>query len=235
MSVQPPRYQPLQEQLGYQFTRLDGLVQALTHRSHSAGHNERLEFLGDSVLNCVVSVILYNRHPQEDEGRLSRMRSHLVRQDCLARLGEKLELSPLLRLGEGEIKSGGASRPSILADAVEAIIGAILMDGGFDAADRVIRSLIEPLLDDMPVQALGKDAKTRLQEFLQAARLPLPAYQVVVEGGTAQSTHFEVRCDVAPLQLSAIGTGTSRRMAEQAAAEHLFEHIPPHLLKKHTS
>ena len=225
----------LESQLGYVFKDPSLLSQALTHRSFSAGHNERLEFLGDSVLNCVVSIILYTRFPAHDEGKLSRIRSHLVRQDCLARLGEKLFLSSLMKLGEGELKSGGALRPSMLADAVEAILGAVLLDSDFDHASRVTRELIEPLLDEIPEHALGKDPKTRLQEILQGAYLPLPVYEVLVEGGTSQSPLFEVSCQVGSLSLAETGKGASRRLAEQEAAERLFEKIPVSILKKRTA
>ena len=222
----------LQQTLQFEFADHALLQQALTHRSFSSMHNERLEFLGDSVLNCVVSQILYKRFPNDDEGKLSRIRSHLVRQDCLAKLGEKLALSSLLRLGEGEVKSGGALRPSILADTVEAIIGAISIDAGFEKAAQITRELIEPLLDEIPSQSLGKDAKTRLQEVMQAAHMPLPAYKVLVEGGTAHSPVFEVLCDIPSLKLSQTGQGSSRRAAEQEAAERLFERLPSFILKK---
>jgi ribonuclease-3 len=172
-----------------------------------------------------VSTLLYGRLPNEDEGKLSRVRSHLVRQDCLAKVGERLNLSSLLKMGEGEHRNGGCQRPSILADAVEALIGAILLDSDFATAERVVVQLIEPVLAEVSFDDLGKDAKTRLQELLQAVRLSLPNYQVTVEGGTAHQPVFTVRCDVTELGLVADGSASSRKSAEQIAAEQILSYI----------
>ncbi len=204
--------------LGYAFTDVSLLRQALTHRSHSSPHNERLEFLGDSVLNLAVARLLYARFPQAPEGTLSRLRANLVNQQTLSALAVRLGLGELLRLGEGEVKSGGAQRPSILADALEAIFGAIYLDGGFDPAERVIRHLFEPFLERLDLETLGKDSKTQLQEFLQGRRLALPQYTVVATHGRAHEQHFVVECRVEELGIRCLGEGPSRRKAEQDAA-----------------
>lgn len=209
----------LRQALGHVFAD-EGLFQtALTHRSHSAQHNERLEFIGDSVLNCAVAVHLYRRFPLLPEGDLSRLRAHLVCQDSLLKLAQSLGLGDLLRLGEGELRSGGQQRPSILADALEAIIGAIYLDAGFDAAAAVIEHLYSDLFDALlPAQTL-KDAKTRLQEWLQSRKKPLPRYTVQETTGAAHDQRFQVSCELDTLGVRTLGTGTSRRLAEQAAAD----------------
>ena len=161
----------LQSRLGYTFQDAGLLQQALTHRSHSSTHNERLEFLGDSILNCVVASVLYERFASIDEGDLSRLRANLVKQQSLYEIAQKLELSQFLRLGEGELKSGGFRRPSILADTLEALLGAIFLDAGFNAARDVIRAFYIPILDSVDPSTLGKDAKTLLQEFLQSKKI----------------------------------------------------------------
>jgi len=211
-------HQLLQTRLGYTFRDAGLLQQALTHRSHSALHNERLEFLGDSILNCVVASILYERYRGLDEGDLSRLRANLVKQQALFEIAQKLDLSQFLRLGEGELKSGGFRRPSILADTLEALLGAIFLDAGFDSARDVIRAFYIPLLDTVDPGTLGKDAKTLLQEFLQAKRIALPTYNVVATHGAAHSQEFEVECLVPKLSVQVFGRGGSRRAAEQAAA-----------------
>ena len=211
-------HQVLQTRLGYTFRDAGLLQQALTHRSHSALHNERLEFLGDSILNCVVASILYERYRGLDEGDLSRLRANLVKQQALFEIAQKLDLSQFLRLGEGELKSGGFRRPSILADTLEALLGAIFLDAGFDSARDVIRAFYIPLLDTVDPGTLGKDAKTLLQEFLQAKRIALPTYNVVATHGAAHSQEFEVECLVPKLSVQVFGRGGSRRAAEQAAA-----------------
>ncbi len=211
-------HQLLQTRLGYTFRDPGLLQQALTHRSHSALHNERLEFLGDSILNCVVASILYERYRGLDEGDLSRLRANLVKQQALFEIAQKLDLSQFLRLGEGELKSGGFRRPSILADTLEALLGAIFLDAGFDSARDVIRAFYIPLLDTVDPGTLGKDAKTLLQEFLQAKRIALPTYNVVATHGAAHSQEFEVECLVPKLSVQVFGRGGSRRAAEQAAA-----------------
>lgn len=211
--------QLLQTRLGYTFQDAGLLQQALTHRSHSATHNERLEFLGDSVLNCVVASILYERFASIDEGDLSRLRANLVKQQSLFEIAQRLELSQFLRLGEGELKSGGFRRPSILADTLEALLGAIFLDSGFDAASRVIRAFYIPILDSVDPGTLGKDAKTLLQEFLQSKKIPLPTYNVIATHGAAHSQEFEIECLVPRLNIQVYGRGGSRRAGEQAAAK----------------
>src|SRR5690606_4546549 len=190
----PAKLAKLEAALGYRFNEPRLLTQAVTHRSHSAAHNERLEFLGDAVLNFVVASLLFDRFPKTDEGDLSRMRANLVRQATLADVANRLELSAYLQLGEGELKSGGFRRPSILADALEAVFGAVYMDGGFDPARKVIASLYESLLANVDPRSQGKDAKTLLQERLQALRLDLPTYSVIATHGAAHSQLFEVAC-----------------------------------------
>ncbi len=213
----------LQTRLGYTFQDAGLLQQALTHRSHSSLHNERLEFLGDSVLNCVVASILYERFGAIDEGDLSRLRANLVKQQSLYEIAQKLELSQFLRLGEGELKSGGFRRPSILADTLEALFGAILLDGGFDAAQAAILRVYTPELDRLDPSELAKDPKTRLQELLQGRRLPVPEYAIVSVKGEAHQQTFDVVCRVPTLGIEATGSGASRRSADQAAAADAYE------------
>lgn len=210
--------QRLQRVLGYTFNRTDLLVQALTHRSFGAVNNERLEFLGDSVLNCTVARALYDAFPELPEGSLSRLRANLVRQETLAEIAATLQLGEVLRLGEGELKSGGFRRPSILADALESLFGAIFLDAGFDEAQRVVRGLFDPLVSKIDPRASGKDAKTQLQEILQSRRLPLPEYRLVDTQGEAHDQSFTVECVLTKPPLSTRGVGKSRRAAEQAAA-----------------
>lgn len=209
----------LQTRLGHQFNDVALLQQALTHRSHSSSHNERLEFLGDSVLNFVVASLLYERYQSIDEGNLSRLRANLVKQQALFEIAQSLELSLFLRLGEGELKSGGFRRPSILADALEAVMGAIFLDAGFEAASGMIRSLYIPLLNTVDPETLGKDAKTLLQEYLQGRKIPLPQYNVIATHGAAHSQEFEIECLVPKLEIQVYGRGASRRAGEQAAAK----------------
>lgn len=215
----------LETALGYTYSNRALLEQALTHRSHSVNHNERMEFLGDAVLNFVVASLLFERFPTTDEGDLSRMRANLVRQATLADIANVLSLSEYLRLGEGELKSGGFRRPSILADAVEAIFGAIYMDGGFEPAKRVIAALYAGRLLNVDPRSQGKDAKTLLQEQLQALRLDLPIYTVVATHGAAHDQLFEVVCEVPQLEISVQAAGSSRRAAEQAAAQLAIERL----------
>jgi ribonuclease-3 len=215
--------QLLQKRLGHQFNNVALLQQALTHRSHSVSHNERLEFLGDSILNCVVASILFDTFEHIDEGDLSRVRANLVKQQSLFEIAQKMELSQFLRLGEGELKSGGFRRPSILADTLEALFGAIFLDAGFDAARKVIRSLYEPILESVDPTTLGKDAKTLLQEFLQSKKIALPQYNVVATHGAAHNQEFEIECLVPKLEIQVFGTGGSRRAGEQAAAKLALE------------
>ncbi len=213
----------LENRLDYHFGDQALLEQALTHRSHGARHNERLEFLGDSVLNFVVAAMLFERYAKLDEGDLSRLRANLVKQASLADIAQRLELSQYLRLGEGELKSGGFRRPSILADTVEAIFGAVFLDAGFDAARRVIVRQYQPVLASVDPKTLGKDAKTLLQEFLQGRKLALPLYTVVATHGAAHSQQFEVECAIPALDIKVMAPGASRRAAEQSAAKLALE------------
>jgi ribonuclease III len=216
----------LSKQLGYRFKDPSLLRIALTHRSHSSPHNERLEFLGDGVLNCIVAEELYQRFPQLSEGELSRARALIVRQQALFERAQTLDLGPLLLLGEGELRSGGAERPSILADTLEALIGAIHVDGDFAAARKVVQRLFEPVLAEAGASAvLGKDAKTQLQEYLQARHVPLPRYTIVGTQGEAHRQHFTVECAVAQLGVHCPGEGWSRRAAEQNAAAAAYRQI----------
>ncbi|HKB59662.1 MAG TPA: ribonuclease III [Gallionellaceae bacterium] len=211
--------------LGFEFSDARLLQRALTHRSYSQAHNERLEFLGDSVLNCVIAAHLYDAYPDMPEGALSRLRANLVNQQTLFKLARELELGGCLRLGEGERKSAGASRPSMLADALEAVFGAIYLDGGFDAAREVVLSLYVPLIARAGDQPHGKDAKTLLQECLQGRKLPLPQYSVMAVEGEAHAQVFRVECRVPALSVVTQGEGSSRRAAEQAAAETAYRKI----------
>lgn len=213
----------LATKLGHEFADKTLFRTALTHRSFGSPHNERLEFLGDSVLNCAIATLLFKRFPELPEGDLSRLRANLVRQDALHQLALGLELGALLRLGEGEMKSGGNQRPSILADAVEALIGAIYLDAGFEAAHRVIAVLYAPLLDELKPGQAQKDAKTRLQEWLQGRKKPLPRYQMLAASGAAHQQRFEVSCEIENPPLRTIGQGASRRIAEQVAAENALK------------
>jgi len=210
-------------QLGYSFKSPELLRQALTHRSYGGSNNERLEFLGDSVLNCVTATRLYHLYGKVAEGDLSRMRAHLVKEATLSDIAVTLKLGDYLLLGEGELKSGGFRRPSILADGVEAIIGAIYLDGGFSEAERVINALYEPLVKTLDPKTLGKDPKTLLQEYLQGRKIALPLYNVISISGEAHEQRFEVECVIPGLKVRTQGAGGSRRSAEQAAAQQALE------------
>ncbi len=222
----------LETRLGYKFSAQKLLQQALTHRSHSAPHNERLEFLGDSVLNCAIAHLLFERYTKLDEGDLSRLRSNLVKQQTLYEVAQRIELAQYLRLGEGELKSGGFRRPSILADTMEALFGAIFLDGGFDRARLTIAKLYHPILETVDPQTLGKDAKTLLQEYLQGRKIALPTYNVVATHGAAHNQEFEVECLIPKLEIRVTGAGASRRAAEQAAAKKALELAPKEAPKK---
>ncbi len=213
----------LTRQLGFDFRTGSLLSQALTHRSYSANNNERLEFLGDSVLNCVVANLLYERFPLLPEGDLSRLRAYLVKESSLSGIATSLGLGDHIRLGEGELKSGGWRRPSILADALEAIIGAVFLDAGFAAAEQMVRQLYAPLLDNLDPKSIGKDPKTLLQEYLQGRRIALPEYVLVATEGEAHCQVFRVECRIPALKVSAQGVGGSRRAAEQQAAELAYQ------------
>ena len=209
--------------IGYRFNRPELLARALTHRSYGAEHNERLEFLGDSVVNCAVALELYRKFPDLTEGELSRLRASLVSQPSLAAIAAASGLGGYLRLGEGELKSGGAKRPSMLADAVEAVIGAAFLDGGFAAAQSIVGRLFGEPLQKIDPRTSGKDAKTLLQELLQSRRMPLPRYSVVTIHGEAHEQLFEVECEIEPLAIRCRGTGASRRSAEQEAARAAYD------------
>lgn len=213
----------LQRDLGHRFQNQALLRQALTHRSASSQHYERLEFLGDNVLNLSVSHLLYQRMPDKQEGELSRIRAGLVCQANLAQIAERLHLEQLLVLGDGEARSGGARRPSILADAVEALIGALYLDAGYEEARSFVVKSVSPMLESGDPSALGKDAKTQLQEWLQGRGHPLPKYEVVATRGAAHEQVFEVVCSVSrPSPLQAKAEGLSRRAAEQLAAAEML-------------
>jgi ribonuclease-3 len=215
----------LEQALGHSFSDPSLLRTALTHRSHSSPHNERLEFLGDSILNGVIARQLYDRFPELPEGDLSRLRANLVRQDSLHQLALSLALGQSLRLGEGELKSGGSKRPSILADALEALFGAIWLDAGYDAASAAIVHLYRDMLTAIVPGQPIKDAKTRLQEYLQGRRLPLPKYSLIATEGEAHVQQFRIACEIGTLHLLTEGHAGSRRAAEQMAAERALERL----------
>jgi ribonuclease-3 len=217
------RLDDLQQRLGHRFAQPRLLVCALTHRSFGADHNERLEFLGDAVLNLAVSALLYERFSGSDEGDLTRVRAHLVREESLHRAALLLGLPDVMRLSEGEARGGGAQRPSILADAVEALIGAAYLDGGWEPAQHIVRRLFGEIIRATDADSWSKDAKTELQEWLQARRLPVPAYRIAATRGQAHAQTFEVECAVATLDLAERGEGRSRRSAEQEAARRMLE------------
>ena len=208
--------------IGHVFSQPQLLQCALTHRSFSKAHNERLEFLGDSVLNCVIAKHLFDACPDLPEGDLSRLRSNLVNQQALSALAQQLQLGELLLLGEGERKSAGFRRPSILADALEALFGAVFLDAGFAIAERVVLDLYIPFITQIDIRTLGKDFKTLLQEYLQGKKLALPQYTVIAIRGEAHAQKFQVQCDIVQLGVTTHGEGASRRAAEQAAAEAAY-------------
>ncbi len=219
------RYARLSQRLGYQFSNVELLQQALTHRSAAKQHNERLEFLGDAVLGMVVAQALFKRFPTVPEGKLTRMRSTLVKGDTLAELGREADVGELLKLGPGELKSGGHRRSSIIADAMEAILGAIYLEAGLDTTAEVILRLWQSRIDKLDPNEHPKDAKTRLQEFLQSRKLPLPVYEVVDISGKDHDQTFVVHCLIESLGKPMKGTGTSRRKAEQQAARNALEKL----------
>lgn len=215
----------LRDRLDHAFRHPELLRQALTHRSYGAEHNERLEFVGDAVLDCVVAVALYERFPRIAEGDLSRVRASLVNRDTLARLARALDVGAELRLGEGELRSGGKERPSIMADALEAVFGAVFVDAGFDAARRVVERVYADELGGVDPALSGKDAKTRLQEWLQARRVPVPEYHVTSVAGEAHAQTFTVECRIPAMEIATQGQGPSRRVAEQDAAERAYQRV----------
>jgi len=204
--------------IGYQFREPGLLRRALTHRSYGVDHNERLEYLGDSIVNCVIALELYERFPGLSEGELSRLRANLVNQQSLFGIAQQLRIGEYLLLGEGELKSGGAQRPSILADSVEAILGAVMLDGGFTAAQGVVRRLFADSLTAINPNVSGKDAKTMLQEFTQGQGIALPVYTLLATRGHAHAQIFQVQCAIEELKIRTEGQGASRRAAEQDAA-----------------
>ena len=226
-----PRLSELQARLQHTFSDSQLLLRATTHRSFSADHNERLEFLGDSVLNLAVASLLYSRLRDQPEGDLSRVRANLVKQDTLHHLSVQMGLSDVIRLGEGEARSGGQKRPSILADALEAVIGAVYLDAGYGAAQALVHRLFEAVRINPGMQAAAKDPKTELQEWLQGRKMKLPEYRVVGTLGAAHKQTFDVECEVPELGATERGIGASRRAGEQAAAAAMLiylkaKHLP---------
>jgi ribonuclease III len=217
------KLEALQQRLGYRFRQPELLERALTHRSAGADHNERLEFLGDTVLSQAISKLLFDRFGGSDEGDLTRVRAHLVREESLHRMALQLGLPEVLRLSEGEARGGGAQRPSILADAVEALIAATFLDGGHEAAHALVQRLFGEVIAGTGIDNWSKDAKTELQEWLQARRLPVPGYRIVATRGQAHAQVFEVECAVPALSLAQPGVGRSRRSAEQEAARAMLD------------
>lgn len=213
----------LEERLGHRFADPRLLEQALTHRSRGADNYERLEFLGDGVLGCAVADELYARFPHLPEGKLTRLRASLVREETLAEVGKALGIGGCLRLGEGELAAGPEPRPSILADALEAVLGAVFLDGGYAAARSAVLAAFGPHIERLDPERPAKDAKTRLQELLQAQHRPLPQYRVIGVQGEAHRQSFEVECRVDGLDVKATGSGTSRQRAEQQAAKAMLE------------
>jgi ribonuclease-3 len=225
MARTTPLLEALQTRLGYTFKDPGLLQRAMTHRSFGADHYERLEFLGDAVLGLGVSALLYARFAKSNEGDLTRIRAHLVRQDTLHKLALQLGLPEALRLSEGEARGGGPQRPSILADALEAILGAVYLEAGFDEATRLVRALFEPLVAETVLDNWAKDSKTALQEWLQGRKLPVPVYSVLATHGKSHEQTFDVACAIEPLGVNTLGQGASRRAAEQAAAQLAMEAV----------
>lgn len=223
-----PVFEKFYGNLGYTFTHPELLLEALTHRSHSMPHNERLEFLGDAVLNCAIAALIYKNFPSLPEGYLSRLRASFVNQQALSDMALSLHMDRLIRLGEGELKSGGCHRPSILADAFEAVLGAIYLDSDFTQAEKVVKVLYDPLIQKVDLGTHGKDPKTLLQEFLQSQKLALPEYTVVTTTGKAHKQQFQVECVLAALNIRTVGEGSSRRSAEQVAAKLAYDEAYPY-------
>lgn len=215
----------LMRRLGYEFEDESLLDRALTHRSAGSVHNERLEFLGDSIINFLVAEALYRAQPDAREGQLTRLRALLVRRDTLAALAREIELGAELALGGGELKSGGRDRDSILADALEALVGAVYLDSDMDTCRKIVTGLFSERIMQAQKRRAAKDPKTRLQERLQAKGLPLPTYEVVNVTGAAHDQEFQVTCRIAGLEQPTLGCGTSRRKAEQAAARIALEQL----------
>ena len=221
----------VEQAFGYVFAQPALCHAAMTHRSAAAEHNERLEFLGDSLLNCSVARLLYDAHPLADEGALSRLRATLVSGETLAQIAGELGLGEHLRLGSGELKTGGFRRASILADALEALLGAMFLDAGFDSAAAVVAKIMGPRMAGLPAADTLKDPKTRLQEALQARGLALPVYTLTAATGAPHMQSFTVTCQVPVLGMSAVGEGASRRRGEQLAAAKLLDLLPAEMRK----
>lgn len=224
-----PALSELTGQLGYSFSDESLLEQALTHRSASSSNNERLEFLGDGILNFVIADVLYQQYPSYSEGDLSRLRAHLVNGEALAQIARELNLGDFLRLGAGELKSGGSRRSSILADVVEGILGAVYRDGGFDSCSQLICRLYESKLKEIPDPQSLKDAKTRLQELLQSRKIAIPVYRVLTVSGKSHDQTFEVECVIESMNVTAHGEGHSRRKAEQGSADAAIKMVQQQL------
>lgn len=210
------------EKLGYQFNNTVLVEQALTHRSYAKPHNERLEFLGDAIVNCVISTFLFQQFPTKDEGDLTYYRSYLVKRDTLVIIAQAFNLGDYVQLGEGEIKSGGRIKPSILANTLEALVGAIYLDSSFDTCYKVVKHWYQTIVRMEELDLHFKDPKTRLQEYLQAGHLSLPNYVLISIEGTAQEPQFVVECTVSSLAKKAFGRGRNRKLAEQEAAEQMY-------------
>ena len=219
------RHPALEQRIGHRFTDPSLLAQALTHRSFGSPHNERLEFLGDGVLACVIADELYARFPDVPEGTLHLMKTSLVRGEALAEVARNVGLSEFLRLGGGESSSGGSERPSILTDTLEAVYGAVFLDGGYEAAQRVVRKTFGAMLQELNPSRSVKDAKTRLNEYMHAKRHSNPEYRILAASESAQNPHFEVECIASELGVAARGSGSSRQRAEQQAAANLLKQI----------
>lgn len=217
----------LEKAIGYQFKSANQLTTALTHRSFGQPHNERLEFLGDGLLNCVVAVHLFEQFPKANEGELTRLRAHLVCKQTLATVAQRLHLSEYLQLGQGELKSAGFRRESILADAIEAIIAAVYLDSDWERAKGVILHLLQTELDAVDIKSVHKDPKTRLQEWLQARQMALPTYDVIQLSGPPHDQHFTVSCRLEQFG-EQVGQGDAKRIAEQNAAEKMLEVVTKH-------
>jgi ribonuclease III len=217
------RHELLQQRLGHRFANAGLLTRALTHRSFGADHNERLEFLGDAVLSLAISSLLFDRFAGSDEGDLTRVRAHLVREETLHRVALQIGLPDVVNLSDGEARGGGAQRASILADALEALIGAAFLDGGFEAARLIVQRLFGETINSTDIGNWAKDAKTELQEWLQARRLPVPTYRISATRGQAHAQTFDVECSVPALGLTESGEGRSRRIAEQEAARRMLD------------
>ncbi len=213
------------KRLGYSFIRSELLKEALTHRSHGIPNNERLEFLGDAVLNCAIAGSIFQCFPHLPEGHLSRLRASFVNQQALSNLALSLQMDKILRLGEGELRSGGCHRSSILADAFEAVLGAIYLDSGYVQAEAVVKMLYLPMIKSVDLNVQGKDPKTLLQEFLQSQKLALPEYAVITTIGKAHKQTFTVECFIPTFNIRTLGEGTSRRSAEQEAAKLAYEEV----------